>query len=157
MNSLCGCVLTAYHEGSFASIILKFSFSERPMVIRASHNVRQYRWQVDSLDAKDGNRVLIGPQGVGDIGNHHCVYVPSSSSHSSSYGYSQNSRSFNAAIDNRDNFDVVDIGCDDHRDLSEFAGANQPDAFVSSLRCICLLYTSPSPRDRQKSRMPSSA
>ena len=23
--------------------------------------------------------------------------------------------------------------------------------------CICLLYTSPSPRDRQKSRMPSSA
>ena len=24
-------------------------------------------------------------------------------------------------------------------------------------RCICLLYTSPSPRDRQKSRMPSSA
>ena len=26
-----------------------------------------------------------------------------------------------------------------------------------SLICICLLYTSPSPRDRQKSRMPSSA
>ena len=25
------------------------------------------------------------------------------------------------------------------------------------LSCICLLYTSPSPRDRQKSRMPSSA
>ena len=25
------------------------------------------------------------------------------------------------------------------------------------LACICLLYTSPSPRDRQKSRMPSSA
>ena len=24
-------------------------------------------------------------------------------------------------------------------------------------KCICLLYTSPSPRDRQKSRMPSSA
>ena len=24
-------------------------------------------------------------------------------------------------------------------------------------RCACLLYTSPSPRDRQKSRMPSSA
>ena len=30
------------------------------------------------------------------------------------------------------------------------------DAF-GSLRCDCLLYTSPSPRDRQKSRMPSSA
>ena len=26
-----------------------------------------------------------------------------------------------------------------------------------SYKCICLLYTSPSPRDRQKSRMPSSA
>ena len=26
-----------------------------------------------------------------------------------------------------------------------------------ALKCICLLYTSPSPRDRQKSRMPSSA
>ena len=26
-----------------------------------------------------------------------------------------------------------------------------------SLRYLCLLYTSPSPRDRQKSRMPSSA
>ena len=25
------------------------------------------------------------------------------------------------------------------------------------LNCVCLLYTSPSPRDRQKSRMPSSA
>ena len=27
----------------------------------------------------------------------------------------------------------------------------------TTLRMICLLYTSPSPRDRQKSRMPSSA
>ena len=27
----------------------------------------------------------------------------------------------------------------------------------TSMICICLLYTSPSPRDRQKSRMPSSA
>ena len=31
-------------------------------------------------------------------------------------------------------------------------------ASSSFVRCIiCLLYTSPSPRDRQKSRMPSSA
>ena len=30
-------------------------------------------------------------------------------------------------------------------------------AFYQSLLYICLLYTSPSPRDRQKSRMPSSA
>ena len=28
---------------------------------------------------------------------------------------------------------------------------------LSKLRKLCLLYTSPSPRDRQKSRMPSSA
>ena len=28
---------------------------------------------------------------------------------------------------------------------------------VAALRMLCLLYTSPSPRDRQKSRMPSSA
>ena len=31
------------------------------------------------------------------------------------------------------------------------------DIFVTHAPCICLLYTSPSPRDRQKSRMPSSA
>ena len=30
-------------------------------------------------------------------------------------------------------------------------------ARVNRGQCICLLYTSPSPRDRQKSRMPSSA
>ena len=30
-------------------------------------------------------------------------------------------------------------------------------AQVAALRGVCLLYTSPSPRDRQKSRMPSSA
>ena len=42
---------------------------------------------------------------------------------------------------------------------------DSPDFFVKSGQCdlgfarhtICLLYTSPSPRDRQKSRMPSSA
>ena len=28
---------------------------------------------------------------------------------------------------------------------------------ITTLDCDCLLYTSPSPRDRQKSRMPSSA
>ena len=31
------------------------------------------------------------------------------------------------------------------------------DATVDALMKFCLLYTSPSPRDRQKSRMPSSA
>ena len=33
----------------------------------------------------------------------------------------------------------------------------QDVALVEGLDYICLLYTSPSPRDRQKSRMPSSA
>ena len=32
-----------------------------------------------------------------------------------------------------------------------------PTFFVSAVFSVCLLYTSPSPRDRQKSRMPSSA
>ena len=31
------------------------------------------------------------------------------------------------------------------------------DGSIRELMCTCLLYTSPSPRDRQKSRMPSSA
>ena len=37
--------------------------------------------------------------------------------------------------------------------------AENPDRVYMDDRekCLCLLYTSPSPRDRQKSRMPSSA
>ena len=34
---------------------------------------------------------------------------------------------------------------------------NTKSTIDQSMRMICLLYTSPSPRDRQKSRMPSSA
>ena len=36
---------------------------------------------------------------------------------------------------------------------------NKPRGFINALQQkeTCLLYTSPSPRDRQKSRMPSSA
>ena len=41
---------------------------------------------------------------------------------------------------------------------SEFVpNLNEGDIAIQSLRIPCLLYTSPSPRDRQKSRMPSSA
>ena len=37
-------------------------------------------------------------------------------------------------------------------------GPTMATAFVTIAQCTtCLLYTSPSPRDRQKSRMPSSA
>ena len=41
---------------------------------------------------------------------------------------------------------IIDIGCGTGRVTRELASVN-----------TCLLYTSPSPRDRQKSRMPSSA
>ena len=38
-----------------------------------------------------------------------------------------------------------------------FTGVNDESKRVDPLVYDCLLYTSPSPRDRQKSRMPSSA
>ena len=38
-----------------------------------------------------------------------------------------------------------------------FADSAAPDFAALAPHCACLLYTSPSPRDRQKSRMPSSA
>ena len=36
-------------------------------------------------------------------------------------------------------------------------GLGRPEKALELGRSVCLLYTSPSPRDRQKSRMPSSA
>ena len=45
-------------------------------------------------------------------------------------------------------------------EMVTLAGARNvfvPTSAASGFRLICLLYTSPSPRDRQKSRMPSSA
>ena len=39
--------------------------------------------------------------------------------------------------------------------FNETIGINETKLFNNSI--ICLLYTSPSPRDREKSRMPSSA
>ena len=39
----------------------------------------------------------------------------------------------------------------------ELDGVKLEDALLQKQVCNCLLYTSPSPRDRQKSRMPSSA
>ena len=38
-----------------------------------------------------------------------------------------------------------------------YAAVHRPTGRKVALKRICLLYTSPSPRDRQKSRMPSSA
>ena len=45
-----------------------------------------------------------------------------------------------------------------HSDKVKFlTDENQMIAHITSVKEDCLLYTSPSPRDRQKSRMPSSA
>ena len=41
--------------------------------------------------------------------------------------------------------------------LSELGGANNGRSYAADLTDPCLLYTSPSPRDRSLSRMPSSA
>ena len=48
----------------------------------------------------------------------------------------------------------VDLPPDDGAILDEVP---LPDWGVGATNEVCLLYTSPSPRDRQKSRMPSSA
>ena len=51
---------------------------------------------------------------------------------------------------------VIDLICELHLDIEGQLAlgiqGNEPPRIT-----ICLLYTSPSPRDRQKSRMPSSA
>ena len=54
----------------------------------------------------------------------------------------------------------VDISIDDTNKLHEFAISSKFDLVIIGPEApieACLLYTSPSPRDRQKSRMPSSA
>ena len=52
-------------------------------------------------------------------------------------------------------------GFENQEDISSEAALSQPKDEISGTLVIysgsCLLYTSPSPRDRQKSRMPSSA
>ena len=46
----------------------------------------------------------------------------------------------------------------EYPDMKEVpVGPTRADREIDRLFCNCLLYTSPSPRDRQKSRMPSSA
>ena len=44
-----------------------------------------------------------------------------------------------------------------HKYFDMFSGHELQVAVYTSLICICLLYTSPSPRDQRGSRMPSSA
>ena len=49
--------------------------------------------------------------------------------------------------------------CSDNNDNTQLVETAEKDTYVQprSEPNPCLLYTSPSPRDRQKSRMPSSA
>src|SRR5664280_996303 len=51
--------------------------------------------------------------------------------------------------------DVESFQCCDHGSLDLMQ--TQDDATRVTKNCTCLLYTSPSPRDRTRSRMPSSA
>ena len=51
------------------------------------------------------------------------------------------------------NSEVVDVR--DERAVKEFCISSIE--FLGGLDCLCLLYTSPSPRDKRQSRMPSSA
>ena len=53
------------------------------------------------------------------------------------------------------NFQGFPLCYDDHQDIAGTVGNSKPNK--KQLHGTCLLYTSPSPRDRQKSRMPSSA
>ena len=46
------------------------------------------------------------------------------------------------------------VWCPEHHFLDEYSHMPGPEVYLSY---ICLLYTSPSPRDRTRSRMPSSA
>ena len=82
---------------------------------------------------------------------------------SSAYGYAQAKKSTwswykkstGRGWADRDDFDdAIDfIGW--YNDITAKQGVSRTDSY--SLYLACLLYTSPSPRDRQKSRMPSSA
>ena len=63
--------------------------------------------------------------------------------------------------------DFVMVGSDDHEKSGDFYDAVfeplklkrvlKTQKYLGYAHSSCLLYTSPSPRDRQKSRMPSSA
>ena len=51
-------------------------------------------------------------------------------------------------------FTMLEAGLVQKKDVSEIVTKN---IGLYSIACICLLYTSPSPRDAHESRMPSSA
>ena len=61
---------------------------------------------------------------------------------------------------NIDPFDAYGQFCDkgySYRSVAFYQNKNEKNLIEKNILKLCLLYTSPSPRDRQKSRMPSSA
>ena len=58
---------------------------------------------------------------------------------------------------NKDELNLNDIGNITLYDTDSFIAAAGDDHISFNLDMTCLLYTSPSPRDRTRSRMPSSA
>ena len=52
--------------------------------------------------------------------------------------------------------DILEVRDQQRKQLHEVTGLSQEEATKRLLK-LCLLYTSPSPRDRTRSRMPSSA
>jgi len=57
---------------------------------------------------------------------------------------------------NRESFRLMELGWD-ARPVSVQLMGGDPDVMAAAARMVCLLYTSPSPRDLSTSRMPSSA
>ena len=55
------------------------------------------------------------------------------------------------------NISIVDLGLVYDVEINDPEKQVDVKMTLTSPACPCLLYTSPSPRDRQKSRMPSSA
>ena len=79
-------------------------------------------------------------------------------------GYLSVSRDYdtpNNKLDNpphRPNYDVrIELRCAYRTTMYEYDDTQKRDEPISGLLRACLLYTSPSPRDRTRSRMPSSA
>jgi succinate dehydrogenase/fumarate reductase flavoprotein subunit len=54
-------------------------------------------------------------------------------------------------------YDILIVGAGGAGLYAALWASQNPNLKVAVMSKVCLLYTSPSPRDRQKSRMPSSA
>ena len=94
---------------------------------------------IDDVNS-DSNNIVRGQASNSSVANHYTACM------------NDNSSNNNISCDNSDTSNV-DINKDDNNVSSK---SNSSDA-IKSASTICLLYTSPSPRDLSTSRMPSSA